>query len=364
MQCRIVSGLGVLACAFSPTVAATEEDKETPLRHLLFGATLEGYYENNANDPHTGSNDLRSYDLHAHSFGFQQATAVVESPVDLAAGRRYGARLDLQFGQATDTLQGNPANEPRPETWRNVWQAYGTYVFKLGSGLTADFGKFGSNLGFETNYAKDNNNFTRALLFQFLPFYHMGLRLAYPVTGKLTAMYMLTNGVQQTDDFNDRKASHLSLVWKPVEALSWTASYFTSREPGGDLDIADTYASYAAGSAWSFGLDLNHTTLEDLSLEGAGAYGRWQVSSPFAVAARYEYLDDEGLFAGVDQTLQEGTLTAEYKPQDGFLLRLELRRDWSNRDFFTGDVPGELHDTQATALLGFIWWFGNKKGGW
>jgi hypothetical protein len=352
----------VLVCAFP--ARAEEAEKENPLAHFLFGGTLEGYYEHNDNDPHTGLNDLRSYDQRDDSFGFQQATVVIESPVDVDDGRRWGARVDLQFGQATDTLQGNPANEPRPETWRNVWQAYGTYVFGLGNGLTTDFGKFGSNLGYETNYAKDNNNFTRALLFQFLPFYHMGLRLSYPVTGRLTAMYMLTNGAQQTDDFNDRKASHLSLVWKPVDALSWTASYFTSQEPAGDLDIVDTYASYALGTAWSFGLDLNHTTLEDLSLDGIGAYARWQVSSPFALAVRYEHLDDEGLFAGVDETLQEGTVTAEYKFEDGFLLRAELRRDWSDRDFFTGSDPAVLHDTQDTALLGFVWWFGNKKGAW
>ena len=51
---------------------------------------------------------------------------------DVAGGRRYGVRLDLQFGQATETLQGNPANEPRPEIYRNIFQAYGTYVVPLG----------------------------------------------------------------------------------------------------------------------------------------------------------------------------------------------------------------------------------------
>lgn len=89
-------------------------------------------------------------------------------------------------------------------------------------------------------------------------------------------MYMLTNGVQQTDDFNTRKASHLTLTWKPVDALSWTASYFTSQEPVGDFEVVDTYATYAAAQAWNFGLDVNHTTLEDLALAGIGAYARWQ----------------------------------------------------------------------------------------
>jgi len=100
------------------------------------------------------------------------------------------------------------------------------------------------------------------------------------------------------------------------------------------------------------------------SLDGIGAYSRYQVSGPFAVALRYERLDDEGLLGGIEQELQEATVTAEYKLDDGFLMRAELRRDWSDHAFFTGPVPGDLRDDQDTVLVGFIWWFGNKKGAW
>jgi hypothetical protein len=43
--------------------------------------------------------------------------------------------LDLMFGQTTESLAGNPANEPRPAPYRNISQAYGTYVFPVGKGL-------------------------------------------------------------------------------------------------------------------------------------------------------------------------------------------------------------------------------------
>ena len=89
-----------------------------------------------------------------------------------------GRASTLQFGQATETVQGSAANEPRPDVMRHIWQAYGTYVFPVGQGLQMDFGKFASNLGYETNYAKDNNQFSRAYLFNFLPFYHSGFRSA------------------------------------------------------------------------------------------------------------------------------------------------------------------------------------------
>ena len=61
-------------------------------------------------------NLLRAYDVLSNEFSLNQADVVVEHAPDVTAGRRWGWRLDLQFGQATDTLQGNPANEPRPQT--------------------------------------------------------------------------------------------------------------------------------------------------------------------------------------------------------------------------------------------------------
>ena len=125
-------------------------------------------------------------------------------------------RVDLQFGQATEALQGSAANEPRPDVYRHLWQAFGTYVFAVGRGLQVDFGKFASNLGYETNYAKDNFNFSRAYLFNFLPYYHMGVRTSLPVSDKVTLMYMLTNGIQQAEDFNNFKSNHVTAVVKPA----------------------------------------------------------------------------------------------------------------------------------------------------
>ena len=345
---------------------------------VTFGATLEGYYECDWNRPDDRVIPLRAYDTRANSFSLQQAALVIEGAPDVAAGRRFGLRLDLQFGQATETLQGNPANEPRPDAYRHVWQAYGSYVFPIGRGLQVDFGKFGSNLGYETNYAKDNVNFSRALLFNFLPFYHNGVRTTLPLSDKVTVMYMVTNGIQQTEDFNNFKSSHFTAILKPVKAVTWTTSYFFGQEqpdggrpggPDGWFRVFDTYATITATPALSFGLDVTHTTNQvladdpSLSLDGLAIYARYQMAPPAALAIRYERLDDEGLFAGVSQILQEVTATAEYKFAEGFLVRGEIRRDWSNRPLFPvrgGGTSGR----QNTALVGVVWWIGNKSGSW
>jgi hypothetical protein len=362
-----------------PAAQTGSQAGSNPFEHVQFGVAFEGYYQYNWNRPYDRVNLLRAYDTRSNVFGIQQAAIVVESAPKVDAGRRFGARIDLQFGQATETVQGGAANEPRPDVYRHVWQAYGTYIFPVGRGLQTDFGKFASMLGYETNYAKDNNNFSRAYLFNFLPFYHSGLRVTLPVTDQVSLLYMLTNGIQQTEDFNNFKSSHIAAIVKPTSKIAWTLNYYFGQEqsdnaqpdgPDGFFRVFDTYVAYSATPALSFGLDVNYVTNEvnksdpSLSLQGIGAYGRYHVTGPAALAVRYERLDDEGLFGGIEQVLHEITATAEYKFADGFLVRGEFRRDWSNQPFFTGPRPNDLRDDQDTVLIGLVWWFGNKLDAW
>jgi hypothetical protein len=365
----------------TPAPAPEQQPAATPdpfWKNLRMGLTFEGFYEYNWNRPDDRVNILRAYDTRANTFGIQQTALVIDFPTAVEEGRRFGARLDLQYGQATETVQGSPANEPRPAAYRPVWQAYGTYVFPAGRGLQLDFGKFASNLGYETNYAKDNQAFSRAYLFNFLPFYHSGARLTLPVSDKITLMYMLTNGIQQTEDFNDFKSNHVTGIIKPVPSITWTVSYYFGQEqadgglpegPDGFFRVFDTYVTYTANDRTTLGLDINYTTNEvessgpSTSLQGIGAYARYQFTPPFAIGVRWERLDDEGLFGGIDQVLQELTATAEWKLADGFLVRGEVRSDWSNESFFPKS-GGDTSKHQNTALIGLVWWLGNKTGSW
>ena len=360
----------------SSTSAAPATD-ESVWSRVTFGATLEGYYQYNWNKPYDRVIPLRAYDTRSNSFGIQQAALVVDAPPDVAKGRRGGLRLDLQFGQATEALQGSPANEPRPDVYRHVWQAYGSYVFPVGRGLQVDLGKFASNLGYETNYAKDNFNFSRAYLFNFLPYYHTGLRTSLPLSDKVTVMYMLTNGIQQAEDFNNFKSNHVSAVVKPGPALTWITSYYAGQEqpdggtadgPDGWFRVFDTNGTLTVTPALTLGFDLTHVRNQlregDPSLElfGLGAYGRYQLTKAGAVAVRYEWLNDDGLFGGIDQTLQEVTFTAEFKFSGEFLARGEFRRDFSDEPFFPSRSDPRRH--QNTTLVGLVWWVGNKTGSW
>jgi hypothetical protein len=370
---------------------------------LLGGTTInflfDGYYGFNFNNPIGRVNLLRAYDVSSNAFSLNQADVVLENAADPAHGKRFGLRLDLQYGQATATLQGNASNEPHPDVYRAIFQAYGTYVVPVGSGLTVDFGKWASSLGLEGNYTKDQMNYSRSYWFNFLPFYHMGGRLNYKLNDKIALNYWITNGTQQTEPFNGFKDQFFGLNVAPHKNVAWTLNYYLGQEhpdvqflpnstaslptaqgipfepipnpPSGKLHIFDSYLTWLASSKLTFALEGDYvierllTTSPPSHTSGAAGYARYQLTPKFAIAARTEYLSDRGgLFTGTTQAIKENTFTFEQKLADGFLVRAEWRRDASNHPYFLTDTLGTLKKEQNTATLGLIWWFGGKEGAW
>jgi hypothetical protein len=376
----------------------------------LHGATLnflvDEYYSYNFNSPVGRVNALRAYDVLSNNISLNQADLVFERTPDVSAGRPFGVRVDLQFGQATDTLQGNPLNEPRPDIYRNIFQAYGTYVAPIGNGLTIDVGKWGSSIGIEGNYTKDQMNYSRAYWFDFLPFYHMGVRAGYKVNDKLTLNYWVVNGTNQAEATNGFKDELFGFTAAPTKKISWTVNYYLGQEhpdrtlvassgpvpvqpgltfqaitpaPNGKLHIFDSYVTWQVVPKLTVALEGDYvierewentnTALGQSSAPshdiGGAAYVKYQFSPRFALAGRTEYLSDRGgLFSGITQALKETTATFDYKLSDGFLMRYEWRRDFSNRPTFFTDANGVLSKEQQTASIGVIWWVGRKEGAW
>jgi hypothetical protein len=291
------------AAAESASLEAAREQaiaEDHRILDYLHGATLnfalDEYYGYNFNRPVGRVNALRAYDVLSNNISLNQAALVFEGAPDAGAGRPFGVRLDLQFGQATDTLQGNPANEPRPQIYRNVFQAYGTYVAPLGSGLILDVGKWGSSIGIEGNYTKDQMNYSRAFWFDFLPFYHMGVRAGYKLNHRLTLNYWLVNGTNQVEATNGFKDELFGFTAALRKSITWNVNYYLGQEhpdrvpvstsgplpvqpgltftairpaPDGRLHIFDSYVS------WQVAPKLT------LALEGDYVIQReWRTSSP------------------------------------------------------------------------------------
>jgi hypothetical protein len=365
--------------------------------------TFDGYYDYDFNHPIGRVQYLRAYDVLSNAFSINQADIIFDLDPDLAAGRRYGVRIDLQYGQATETLQGNPSNEVRPEIYRNIFQAYGTYVVPVGKGLTVDFGKWASSLGIEGNYTKDQVNYSRSFFFDYLPFYHAGVRASYKINDKLTANYWLVNGTNQSEPTNSFKDELFGFVAQPTKNISWTVNYYFGQDhpdvapatncpapvqpglclqpitpaPDGRQHMFDSYVTWNATPKLTFSLEGDYLISREWEhaapgessapghVDGGAAYVRYQVTPKTALGGRTEYFSDrDGLYSGTSQALKEFTGTYEYKFGEGFLSRVEYRRDWSNVPFFLTNKPGVLSASQPTLTLGLVWWVGGKQGAW
>ena len=374
------------------------------MRDTTINLSLDTYYDYNFNHPVGRVNVLRAYDVLSNEFSLNQASVIFDRQPDISAGRRWGGRLDLQFGQATETLQGNPANEPRPQVYRNIFQVYGTYIAPVGKGLTVDFGKWGSAIGIEGNYTKDQMNYSRALWFDFLPFYHMGARVSLPLNDRFSLNYWIVNGTNQVEATNGFKDELFGFTAKPRKTVSWTLNYYLGQEhsdrtevpptgpipvqpglsfqairpaPDGRTHIFDSYATWQATPKLTVALEGDYViqrlwrsaapgrSSAPSHVDGGAAYLQYQLTPKIAFATRAEYVSDRGgLFSGLTQALKENTVTFDYKLNDGFLIRYEWRRDFSNQPSFLTDVQGLLSKDQNTATLGLIWWWGREEGTW
>ena len=395
------------ATAVTAAPAGNIRSEHVPGGTLPGGATLnfyfDGYFENNFNNPTGRVNDLRAYDVLSRTFSVNQADLVLTLDPDVKAGRRYGLRMDLQHGQATETLQGNPANEPRPEIYRNIFQAYGTYVVPVGSGLNVDFGKWASSLGIEGNYTKDQMNYSRSYYFYFLPFYHAGVRVHYDFSKKIGANYWLVNGTDQSEPTNGYKDELFGLTLAPAKTLNWTINYYLGQEhpdtvaatncvvpvqpglcfapltpaPNGKLNIFDTYATWNATPKLTVAGEADYVIQREWAMaapgessapthdDGGAAYVQYQFSPRYDLAVRGEYLSDRGgMFSNATQALKEVTATWRYNFADNFAAFLEYRRDWSNQPYFVTSNPASPSTHQDTAGIGLVWWYGQKQGVW
>ena len=349
-------------------------------------------------------NLVRGYDVLSNTFSINQADVVFDHAPMWRKGNASGCGWICSLGRRRQRCRGIRQTSRGPIFTGTSFQVYGTYVVPVGRGLTVDFGKWGSSLGTEGNYTKDQINYSRSLWFSALPFYHMGVRANLPLTSKLAVNYWVVNGTQQTEPTNGFKDEMFGLVVTPRKNVTWTINYYLGQEhpdvlqvpntttiptqpglnsvairpaPDGRLHIFDSYVSWQTTPKLTLALEgdyeiqrlwrnasAGHSSAPS-EIAGAAGYAQYQLSSHWALGARAEYLSDpQGMFSGVSQALKETTATLDYKVAEGFLMRCEWRRDFSNQAYFLTSTQGVKSEQQNTATVGLVWWFGRKEGAW
>src|SRR5262249_51413162 len=95
----------------------------------------------------------------------------------------------------------------------------------VGKGLTVQGGIFGSLIGYDALYAKDNFNYTRPWGADYTPYLMLGVNASYPFSDRLTGTAFLVNGYWHLADANRVPSIGGQIAYKltPRDTLKETA---------------------------------------------------------------------------------------------------------------------------------------------
>jgi hypothetical protein len=359
----------------APAAPAPPADPN-PVLTFFKGTELSGfvdtYYSYNFNTPSKPCataggvaifNCLHNFDVAHNSFSLNLAELALEKKP--TADSRAGFRIDLDYGSAAAIVAGaEPGGTP---VYQNIQQAYVSYLAPTAKGsVQFDVGKFVTPAGDEVIETKDNWNYSRGLLFALaIPYYHAGVRAAYSPNDKVTVTGYVFNGWNNASDNNGGKSLGVSLAVKPSAALSVTENYIGGPEITGDNNdwrqLSDTVVAYTASPQVSVALNYDFGKELASQWQGVAAYLRYQPNAWFALSPRYEFFKDrDGFTTGTRQSLQEVTVTLEFKHKDGVLMRVEYRGDISDTPFFIQNAAGTVKN-QHVLTVGWIYAFSTKS---
>jgi hypothetical protein len=299
---------------------------------------------------------------------------------DATTDSRWGMELLGHGGQDAKDF-GFGVNLPKVEgsdALRHFGRANLSYLAPVGNGLTLQAGLFNSFIGYESLYAKDNFNYTRAWIADYSPYLMFGANAQYNFDDKWSGAFFIINEYFHLQNANDLPSYGAQVAYKPNS--SWLFKETVYYGP----DQSDTSLQF-----WRFFSDsiAEWKVNDDVTLVGEYQIGtqvmaipgnprfvymgaafpmRWHISGPWSVALRPEvYYDPNGFHTGAEQFVKAVTTTAEYKfpyKWTNMIGRLEYRYDESTGSgggFFKGNeiAPGVIGLTPAQHMLIFalIW---------
>jgi hypothetical protein len=333
-----------------------------------FSGLVDGYYSLNFDHPSSKLNSLRNFDAQANQFSLNMAKLTMEH-----GSNPVGFRVDVGFGKAFEMIH---ASDPEADLFENILQAYVTVKPAKLKGLQFDFGKFVTAAGAEVVETHTNWNYSRSLLFSWAaPYYHFGARATMPLNTHFSLGAQLVNGWNNVGDLNSGKTAGVTAALG-LSKVAWYNTYYVGPEKP-DFDggvkqeglrhLYDTVLLLTPHPEASFYVNFDYGVDKSKGLGnsrwvGIASAARLALNEWFAVSPRIEWFNDaDGFNTGVAQKLKEFTCTAELKMKEGFLSRLEYRRDWSNTPFFDrGGIPASFKN-QDTLLLGFVAYFGPNR---
>jgi hypothetical protein len=345
-------------------------------RNTEIGGLVDTYWQYNSNKVPPL---YQAFNVLYNSFDVSMAelwvakTPTTDSPIGYKVRTTFGSAADLMASASGQFLKESP--------YKNIEEAYGSYLAPVGKGLQIDVGKFVTNAGAEVIEAKDDWNYSRSLLFQLaIPLYHSGVRLTYSPNDKVTLMGGVINGWNVVNDNNTAKSVMASITYKPTGSVTLVENYIGGPEQANNNDnwrtLSDTVLTYTVNpqvslmANYDYGHDTNVANGVSVHWQGIAGYAKYQANKYVALIPRVEFYNDpQGFTTGFTtgplanpsgQNLTDATVTLEVKPADNFMWRIEYRGDFSSQSPFINS-SGAFKSNQQLFMVGFLFNFSTKS---
>ena len=372
----LIAGLGGLAffsCPGVRSVPRAEAQDSMAARPWYETISVNGFvsssYSYSFNRPLSRVNGYRIFDFDDKSFKIDVAEIVLQKPTPKAGDA--GFRMDVAMGGSIPRVTA--AAGLFRDAFGNgqdidLQQAYVSYVANAGRGLKLELGKFVTHFGYEVIEGYDgwNDNVTRSLLFGYaIPFTHTGIRAAYPFSDRVSAMVMVVNGWDDATDRNQQKSAGAQLSLTPSSKLTLILNgMYGAERPDNSRDprtLLDLVATWRPAGRFALGLNLDHgrekngaSPGRNARWDGAAVYVRVGLTEKFSLIGRAERFGDwDGARTGLTQRLNEVTLTPEFRPAPGIVMRGDLRLDHSDQEVFENHGAPDHDQTTAIASMLF-----------
>jgi hypothetical protein len=326
-----------------------------------YGGFIDVGYLNSFNDP---SNHLfrgRGTTPRVDEWDLNMAGALLKK----AASERSRAGMEATVHTGEDSkIFGFSSTAPHiggADTLLHLGPANISYLAPVGKGLTIQGGIFGSLIGYDSLYTKDNFTYTRPWGADYTPYLMLGVNASYPITEKLTGTFAVLNGYWHLAHANDAPSISGQVAYKPTDRVTVKQTVlYGSHQPNTALEfwrvLSDTIVERKAGP-------LTAAAEYQLSSEKVDAPGslralwisaqlpvHWAIQGPWSITVRPEVAwDRDGRWIagqlGAEQTIKALTTTLDYRvPYKGAqgILRLEYRYDDSR-----GVAGGFFNDSEA-----------------
>jgi len=336
----------------------------------LSGYLQSSYVGNLENSTKNQSNQGRQFDTSGNSFSLNTFLLQIAKPV--GDSDHYGFTVRLRTGQDASALSG--AGQ------LFVQEAYGTYAAT--SKLSIIGGKFVTSEGFEGADTVNNPNFSEGLLFFAAePITHTGVKAAYTISDKATAMIGVVNGWdalptnQGAPDINSGKTIIWQLATTPTKQTSWSFQGTYGKEQADPTHSQrlslDTVAGFNPTDKLSlnvqgnWGEDTNFVGGTGTShWDGVGVWASFACTSKDTEIGRFEVVSDQnnaGRFTQTafadgttNQTVKEFTLTHKHMLTSSMGTRLEYRHDWSNQAYFVRKDGSNVRNQNTISADWFV----------